>query len=304
MPPGPLTLHYAITAWQLAPLVSAGLSVAAAGYVLAVRAGRGTGKRWPGGRTAAFFGGLCVIAVATQSSLGVYDDVLFSAHMVQHVLLIMVAPPLLVYGRPVTLALRAARGRARRALARAIRSRVASALTWPPAATALYCAVVALTHTPAVMDLVLRNNAAHDAEHALYLLAGYLFFLPVTGSEPIRWRLTVPGRYLMLVVAMMADSFTGAVFTFQSGEIFAPYAQTGRTWGPGLVADPHLGGYVMIAGSDIAMTVVALALAAGFYREALASARRERPGPAATAAEEARLAAYNSSLRELDAAGD
>jgi len=305
VPPGPLTLHSAIAAWQFAPLVSAGLAVAAAGYWLAARWVRHEGgRRWPASRTAAFLAGLSVIAVATQGSAGVYDGVLFSAHMVQHVLLIMVAPPLLVWGRPVTLVLRAARGRARRAVALAVRSRIASALTWPPAATGLYCAVVALTHTPPVMDLVLRNGAAHDAEHALYLLAGYLFFLPVVGSEPIRWRLSIAGRYLMLVVAMMADSFTGAVFTFQSREIFAPYARAARAWGPGLVTDLHLGGYVMIAGGDIAMTAVALALAVRFYRDGLASARRDLTGPAAAPAEEARLAAYNAALRELDSAGN
>jgi cytochrome c oxidase assembly factor CtaG len=305
MPPGPLTPHSAIAAWQFAPLASAGLAVAAAGYVLGTRVMRRRGgARWPGGRTAAFFAGLGVIAVATQGSPGVYDDVLFSAHMVQHVLLIMVAPPLLVYGRPVTLALRAARGRARRAAAVAVRSRAVSALTWPPAALAVYCVVVAVTHTPPVMDLVLRNGAVHDAEHVLYLLAGYLFFLPVAGSEPIRWRLSIAGRYLMLLAAMMVDSVTGAVFTFQSGEIFAPYARTGRVWGPSLVADLHLGGYVMIAGSDIAMTAVAVALAVRFYRDSLAPARSARSGSAAAtaaAAAEARLAAYNAALRELGA---
>jgi cytochrome c oxidase assembly factor CtaG len=304
MPPGPLTLRSAITAWQFAPLVSTGLALAAAGYGTGARMTLRAGPRWPRGRAAAFLAGLCVIALATQGSVGVYDDVLFSDHMVQHVLLIMVAPPLLVYGRPVTLALRVTRGRARRVIAAAVRSRVAAALTWPPIATAVYCAVVGLTHTPPVMDLVLRDAAAHDAEHALYLLAGYLFFLPVTGSEPIRWRLSIAGRYLMLVVAMMADSFTGAVFTFQSREIFAPYARAGRTWGPGLVADLHLGGYVMIAGSDIAMTAVALVLAVRFCRDGMDAARRERTRPVITVADQARLAAYNTLLREMEAKGD
>jgi cytochrome c oxidase assembly factor CtaG len=118
---------------------------------------------------------------------------------------------------------------------RIVRSRVATALTWPPAATALYCVVVASTHTPPVMDLVLGNGTVHDLEHALYLLAGYLFFLPVIGSEPIRWRPSIVTRYLMLLVAMMTDSFTGVVFTFQSREIFAPPASggpVGRAWSP------------------------------------------------------------------------
>ena len=78
---------------------------------------------------------------------------------------------------------------------------------------------------------MLENGTVHDGEHALYLVAGYLFFLPVIGSEPVRWRMSVAGRYLVMLFAMMTGSFTGIVFTFQSREVFAPYARTGRTWG-------------------------------------------------------------------------
>jgi cytochrome c oxidase assembly factor CtaG len=73
-----------------------------------------------------------VIAVATQSSIGIYDDVLFSAHMVQHLLLIMVAPPLLISGRPPTLALRVIRSRARSCVRHMLRSPTVSFLSWPP----------------------------------------------------------------------------------------------------------------------------------------------------------------------------
>jgi cytochrome c oxidase assembly factor CtaG len=290
----PLTARTALTMWQFAPLASGVLIVFAAGYVLCVvRVWRRHRPRpWPAVRLAAFFAGLAVIAVAAQSSIGVYDDVLFSDHMVQHVLLIMVAPPLLVAGRPVTLVLHAWGNPLHTWVRRVVRSRVAAALTWPPAATLLYCAVVAGTHTPPVMDLVLGNGAVHDAEHALYLLAGYLFFLPVIGSEPIRWRLSVVGAYLVMLFAMMTDSFTGIVFTFQSGEVFAPYARTGRTWGPSLTADLHLGGVVMVAGSDLAMLVVAVGIGVRFFRGAPGAGTGLSDGAAD-------LAAYNAYLRSL-----
>jgi putative copper resistance protein D len=261
-----------------------------------------------------------VVAVATQSSIGVYDDVLFSDHMIQHVLLIMVAPPLLVLGCPVTLLLHALRNPLHTLVKRAVRSRVITALTWPPAATALYCVVVSGTHTPPFMDLVLGNDTVHNLEHALYLATGYLFFLPVAGTEPIRWRMSIAGRYLMMLLAMMADSFTGIVFTFQSREVFAPYARTGRTWGPNLVTDLHIGGCVMFIGSDIAMSAVALALAVRFLRASsrawdgargtgtrrgstltrhVAAAGVPQPDGRADGNEDAHLAAYNSYLRTL-----
>lgn len=317
---GPLTVRTALTAWQFAPVVSGILAVLVAGYVTGmfrVRR-RHPARPWPTGRAAAFLAGLAVIVVATQSSVGAYDDVLFSDHMVQHVLLIMVAPPLLVAGRPVTLLLHAWGNPLHRWALRAVRSPVAAALTWPPAVTVLYCAVVAGTHTPPVMDLVLTSGAAHDGEHALYLVVGYLFFLPVVGSEPIRWRMSVAGRYLVMLPAMMVDSFTGIVFTFQSREIFAPYGHTGRAWGPSAVADLHLGGAVMFIGSDVAMTVVAACVTVRFFRD-----HRGDAGPAGvlprqmTAAgatrwardagasvQEAELAAYNAYLSALGGSGD
>jgi cytochrome c oxidase assembly factor CtaG len=325
--PVPLTPHVSLVMWQFAPLVSVPLIVLAAGYLLCVARvrRRHPARPWPARRVLAFFAGLAVIAVATQGSIGAYDDVLFSDHMVQHVLLIMVAPPLLVLGRPVTLLMHAARNPLHTWVKRAIRSPLTAALTWPPGATVLYCAVVSGTHTPPFMDLVLDNGTVHDLEHALYLVTGYLFFLPVAGSEPIRWRTSIAGRYLMLLAAMMADSFTGIVFTFQAREVFPPYARTGRTWGPSLITDLHLGGYAMIIGSDIAMTAVAVGLAVQFlrasgqardgaggtgaYREStlsrqMAAAGVPRPGGRADSNDDAHLAAYNSYLRALSDGGD
>ncbi len=100
-----------VTQWQFAPIVT-GLVVVAAGLylwgVLRVRR-RHPVRPWPLWRTALFLGGLAVIVIATQSGIGSYDDVLFWDHMVQHLLLLMVAPPLLVVGQPVTLLLHASR---------------------------------------------------------------------------------------------------------------------------------------------------------------------------------------------------
>lgn len=97
----------------------------------------------------------------------------------------------------------------------------------------------------------------------------------------------------MMLVVMLVDSFTGIVFTFQTGEVFAPYARTRRTWGPSLVTDLHIGGSMMLIGSDIAMTIVAVGLALHFLR----------PGDGA-GSDDAHLAAYNAYLRALSDGGD
>ena len=264
----PLTAADALTSWQFAPVVSAVLILLAAAYFGGVRVvgRRHPARPWPAGRTAAFLLGLAAVAAATQSSIGVYDDVLFSMHMIQHLLLIMVAPPLLIYGRPVTLLLHAARNPLHTRVKGVLRSSAVSGLTCPPAAAALYAAVVVSTHLTPLMNLVLEDEAVHDAEHALYLVVGYLYFLPIVGSEPIRWRLSTLSRYLMLLLTMPVDTLVGVTLMLLPRELFPAYARTGRTWGPGLVTDLHQGGLIMFAGSDLIMTVLAVTLAASFVR--------------------------------------
>lgn len=312
-------------AWQFSLWASAGVAVAAAGYLAAViRVNRRHPARpWPATRTAAFLLGLAVITVATQGGVAVYDDVLFSAHMVQHVVLIMVAPPLLVYGRPVTLTLHASGNPLHTWVKRLVRSRAVTALTWPPGALALYAVVVAGTHTPPVMNLVLSSQPAHAAEHLLYLLSGYAFFLLVIGSEPVRWRVSMPGRLLLLLAAMQVDTVVGVVLMVQGREIFPAYARTAPAWGPGLVADLHQGGVIMFAGSDIVMTVLALVVSFRFIRgtrgaagpgrwveglrraalmRRLTAAGQAIPGAAAagrTIDDDVHLAAYNAYLSAL-----
>ena len=316
----PLTPRDAVLLWQAAPVADAFLLVAAAAYLAGSRrvARRHPVRPWPARRTASFLAGVLVIAAATQSSVAVYDDVLFTAHMVQHVLLIMVAPPLLVYGRPVTLFLHAVRNPAHARAKRILRSRLARALTWAPGVTAFYAVVVTVTHTPAVMDLVLRDDVVHAGEHLLYLAAGYLYFLPIVGSEPAGRRISYPARYLMLLLGMQVDTVVGVALLIQGHEIFPGYAGAARAWGPTLLGDVHAGGVTMWAGSDVVMATVTVILSIAFVHDrrragrlgAWIEGRRRRAlladlasaglddrglrGP--TIDDEAHLAAYNARL--------
>jgi putative copper resistance protein D len=262
-------------AWQFAPTAGIPLAVLAGAYLAGVRraATRRPGKAWPVGRTAAFLGGLAAAALATQGPAAVYDDVSLPAHMVQHLLLIMVAPPLLVCGRPVTLALHVTRNPWHTRIKRVLRSRAVAAATWPGTGIAVYSAVVAGTH---LTGLLTARGALHDAEHGAYLVAGYLFFLPVAGSEPIRWRASALGRYLLLLAAMPVDIATGAVLMLRGGA------------GGYSAADVHAGGLVMVAGGEAIMAALALVFAVAVVRTAATDAAadiavpdsRQRPDPA------------------------
>jgi cytochrome c oxidase assembly factor CtaG len=265
----PLTVAQAVTRWQFAPAVTV-LVVAAAGLylwgVLRVRR-RHPARPWPPWRTASFLGGLAVIVIATQSGIGSYDDVLFWDHMVQHLLLLMVAPPLLVVGQPATLLLHASRNPVHTWGKKLLRSRVVTWITWPPFGVVLYTATVVGTHLTGFMNVVQTNGAVHDAEHALYLIAGYLYFLPLIGREPIRWRVSYPTRLFLLFVSMPVDAFTGVALGSEGGNPFPGLADGRPAWAPSPVDDVHIGGAVMWVGGAGIMFALILAVFFAWSRE-------------------------------------
>ena len=240
--------------WQFAPVVTALAAVLAALYLWgAWRVGRRHPARpWPWWRAAFFFAGLAVIVLATESGIGAYDDVLFWDHMVQHLMLIMVAPPLLVAGQPVTLLLHASRNPLHTWTKRVIRSRVVTFLTWPPFTLAAYAAVIVATHLTGLITTTITHPVLHDAEHAVYLVVGYLFFLPIVGSEPIRWRLSYPIRFLLLAVAMPVDTFTGLILSMASSPLHATDGPA-PPGSPNPLQDVHWAGAIMWVAGDALM---------------------------------------------------
>jgi cytochrome c oxidase assembly factor CtaG len=251
----PFGVSAAVTQWQFAPVVTGVVVVLAAlyGWGVVRVARRHPARPWPLWRTAFFGAGLLVMVVATQSGIGVYDDLLFYDHMVQHLLLLMVVPPLLIAGQPLTLLLHASRNPLHTWTKRVVRSRVASFLTWPVFGTALYALGVVAAHLTGIANLVEQNQSVHNAEHALFVIIGYLFFLPILGTEPIRWRLSYPVRFVLLVLLMPIDTFTGVALGY--GSATSPGVPTGPrpAWAPSPVSDLHSGGAVMWVGGDAIM---------------------------------------------------
>jgi cytochrome c oxidase assembly factor CtaG len=270
----PLTGSTFFSQWQFAPLVTGLVVAAAAAYVygvLRVRRAHPT-RPWPALRTASFLAGLLVLVLATESSIGAYDNVLFWVHMLQHLLLIMVAPALLIAGRPIVLLLHASRNPLHTWAKRAVRSRTVNLLTNPGVAFCLYTAVIVGTHLTSFMNTVLTHPAVHDLEHVLYVVVGYLFFLPLLGSEPIRWKLSFPGRFLYLALAMPVDTFVGVVLGQTNHELFPAYTAAHRTWGPSPVGDLHAGGAVMWVGGDALMLAFMLLAFVAYLRDSRAHA--------------------------------
>ncbi len=262
-----------LTQWEFAPAVSGAVAVTAALYLWGCwRVRRDHPARpWPRWRTGMFLGGLAVIVIATQSGIGAYDDVLFWDHMIQHLLLLMVAPPLLVAGQPFTLLLHASRNPLHTWAKRALRSRAASVITWPPLALGIYVATVVITHLTALTGIILTHPLVHNAEHVLYLVAGYLFFLPLLGREPIRWRPSYPLRLLILILAMPVDTFTGLVLGYEPRGF--PAAGPRPPGAPSPVTDAHWAGALMWIGGDALMLAFMMVMVLLWSRDDSLAAR-------------------------------
>jgi cytochrome c oxidase assembly factor CtaG len=252
----PFSWSEAATNWQFAPIVTAFTALVAAAYLWGViRVRRRHPRRpWPLRRTIPFLLGLLVINVATQSGIGTYDGTLFWDHMIQHLMLIMIAPPLLVSGQPATLLLHASRNPLHTGVKRLLRSRPVQWITWPVFGVLAYVATIVGTHLTDFMNLVTEHAWIHQSEHVLYLVAGYLYFLPLLGREPIKWKVSYPLRLFLLFIAMPVDAFTGVVLGSYQTDPFAPLDP--RPWGPSPVNDLHEGGAVMWIGGAAIMFVV------------------------------------------------
>lgn len=258
----PMTWHVTFTTWRLSLGWDILLVLATAGYLLAaVRVGR----EWPARRTAAFLGAMVVAAVTFNSSIEIYSHVLFSIHMVQHLLLIMAVPALVIAGSPLTLAARVIGGGR---VERVLRRQPIAAITYPGIGLGLYTVVIVATHLTSFMQVMLEHMWVHDAEQVLYLVAGYLFLLPLIGSEPIRWRLSYPIRLLSLFIGMTADTVVGVVLIQTEHEPFPGYAAMHRTWGLGLVSDIQWGGGIMWVAGDGLMFVFIVLVMIGWLRHA------------------------------------
>jgi cytochrome c oxidase assembly factor CtaG len=265
----PVSVLELVGRWQFAPVVTGFVVLAAGLYlwgVLRVRR-RHPARPWPWYRTALFLSGLAVVVIATESGIGSYDDVLFWDHMVQHLLLLMVAPPLLVVGQPATLLLHASRNPVHTWAKKLLRSHVVTWITWPPFGVALYIAVIVGTHLTGFMNVVLANETVHNAEHALFLIAGYLYFLPLVGREPIRWRVSYPTRIFLLFIAMPVDAFTGLVLGSEGTNPFPNLAVQRPAWAPSPLSDVHIGGAVMWVGGAGLMFVLTLTVFFAWSRE-------------------------------------
>lgn len=210
-------------------------------------------------RDACFYAGLLVIVAAIDSPIDEYADRLFWVHMVQHVLLTMVAPPLILLGRPWPRSVRALPVGARRVIALGLhKGRVLAA---PIVAFVLFNGVLLAWHLPVLFDLTLRNQAVHDLEHALFFVTALLFWthLSPTSRRP---RLGAAHRIAYGVGAILVSWVLAVVLGFASHPLYGHYAALAhRPGGLSALADQQLAAGIMWVPASIPFTIAVLVAA-------------------------------------------
>jgi cytochrome c oxidase assembly factor CtaG len=148
----------------------------------------------------------------------------------------------------------------------ALDTRLAAFVFHPLTGFVLYALLIPFAHLTSFYNYTLTHEVAHDNEHVLFLVVGYLFWRPVVATEPTRHRLHPGLRLVYLMAAIPVDTFSGLALTFSKRELFPAYMSLGRTWGPGLVLDLHIGGTIMWVGGDTLMVLAMIPICIQWVR--------------------------------------
>ena len=267
-------IDFSWTAWHGHPSVIAGIIALTAVYLLGVgplRRRYGWAPEIGAGQVTFFLAGVLVIFVALLSPLHeLGDNYLFSAHMVQHLLLTLVVPPLLLAGTPAWLI---------RPLFRSAGAlRIGRFLTLPVVAFIMFNVVFVLWHVPPLYDLALRERGIHILEHLMFLVAGVIMWWPILGMLPEMPRPPLIGQMVYLFVQPTVPAILGAIITFSDGVLYEWYAQAPRIWEISAHTDQQVGGVVMWVPGGLAFLLTLAIIFLLWASREESEDRRQRPG--------------------------
>lgn len=258
-----------ILQWNLAPTLTLGLLVIIGGYFYAIgplRQRYHWAESVDRGKIAYFVAGWLTLALALVSPLDTLgDEYLFSAHMVQHMLIAVVAPPLLLMGTPGWLL--------EPLVKRPLVGRVARTLTNPIVAFGLFNGMMWLWHAPVLYDATLSNDNVHILEHTLFIVTGILFWAPIVSPVKEIPRIPLGFGVLYLFLGCQPMVVLGALLTFAASPLYQPYVTDPRIWGSTPLGDQQLGGLIMWLPTNIPYVI---GLSALFFRWVGAQDRAER----------------------------
>ena len=250
-------------AWSFEPMVVVPVVAAAAIYVRGWTALRPRmPERFGAGRAAAFAAGLGVVLLALCSPIDALGHRLLQVHMVQHLLLMVVAPPLLWLGAPVAPLLAGFPLRARRGVASVLATGpvrwLSRVVTEPRVAWVLFVVAFWAWHVPALYDVALRSDLWHHVEHACFFLTALLFWHPVILAWPARQAWPRWGMIVYLLLAEAQATLLSAILTFSDRVIYPAYAAGAGLRGLSALEDQALAGVIMWVPGSIAFTLALL----------------------------------------------
>lgn len=289
------------------PFFLIGCVLAVVLYAYAVLRLRRRGDGWPVSRTVFFVVGVLTIALVMCTRLNDYGMVMFSVHMVQHMVISMLSPILLLLGAPVTLALRAlpvaGRGRKgpRELLLMLLHSRYMKIITHPAFTIPLFIAsLYALYFTP-LFDFLMGSTAGHLAMMVHFLAVGLVFFWPIMGIDPGPHRPGYLMRMLELFAGMPFHAFFGIALMMASEPMVKVYENPPASLGIDALSDQNAAGGIAWAFSEIPSVLVLVALVFQWYRSEQRTAKRS--DRAADRDGDQELQEYNAYLASLQARG-
>jgi putative membrane protein len=243
-------LNFWLTQWNWDPSIVIGTALIVSLYLYAIGPLRKQHGFEPARREQvfAFILGMGLMFLALVSPLDeLGDSYLFSAHMVQHLFLIVIGPPLLLIGTPDWFIRPIVRHRALFALLRF--------LTLPAAAFVIFNTDFFLWHAPALYNATLENENIHILEHMTFIIFGLLFWWPILSPSKDLPRLSIGGQILYLFLSCIPVLVLGVGLTLLP-LLYAPYIAAPRVWGISAALDQQLGGLVMLMPGNIIMIIV------------------------------------------------
>lgn len=248
-------LDFWLTQWNWEPSILIGTVLITGLYLYAIgplRKRHYPNEQVKAVQTISFLSGMLIMFLALVSPLDELGDAyLFSAHMVQHLCLTIIGPPLLLLGTPEWLV--------KPALQNKVIFNVAKVLTYPAVAFVLYNVDFWLWHAPPLYNATLENQNIHILEHLTFIIFGLLYWWPIFSPSKDLPRLPIGGQIFYLFLSGMPSVLLGAGLTF-TPPLYAPYIAAPRIWGISAATDQQLGGLIMWVPVSIFYIIIMSAL--------------------------------------------
>ncbi|MEJ1922828.1 cytochrome c oxidase assembly protein [Microbacterium sp. KHB019] len=304
--PPELTLDRWFTAWDFDILWALAAALGVFFYIAGVWRLHRRGDRWPIHRTVFWMLGLALLFWVTCGPLNLYQEYLFSVHMMGHMVLSMAIPLLLVSGAPITLALRSIHKRddgtrgGREWILWAVHSPFSRVVTHPFVAAGIFVGSLWGFYFTDLVRWAMYEHLGHEWMIIHFLISGYLFVMSLVGVDPVPYRLPYPGRLITLIAVMAMHAFFGMAIMMQEGLMVAEwFGAMGRTWGPTPMEDQYIGGGIAWSVGEIPTLILAITVAIQWSRDDTKVQRRTDRNADRTG--DAELEEYNAKLAALAA---